>query len=112
VVLQGLRALVLDVNAEVFGVPATVQIPNGPPVETTIIWLDPTTEQAPGQGELRRAEQHKACAIKRSDLPAVPRGTVITIFEGGINYRWKVDSSVALPSDRHHVLVVPMDPAP
>jgi hypothetical protein len=110
-VLQGLRSVVRDVNFATFGVPATVQVPLGPPVATRVIWLQPTTEPR-GPRDFSRAEQRKVVAIRRDDLPAVPRDTVITIPEGGINYRWKVDGIEAVASDRHHVVVVPMAPAP
>lgn len=110
-VLQGLRELVLDVNAEVFGVPATVQIPSGPLVSTRVIWLEPTTEQR-GSGDFQRAERRRICAIQRDSVATVPRGTIITIPDGGVNYRWQVDSMDGVFSDRHHVTVVSIAPAP
>lgn len=79
---SALRGIVRDRNYTVHGVPATVEPPGGFSVPATIIWLSPTTEISPEGAVMRRAEAHRALAIRISECPGeLKRGTKFTIAE-------------------------------
>lgn len=92
---------------DAFGVAATVTIPDGDPVETTILWQPPITEEYPTGSEYRRATPRRRMAIPLSDVPTVPRGTVILAPEvsGEAAAEWSVDETERVDSDHHRVIV-------
>jgi len=102
--LAALRSLVREVNFGTHGVAATVD-----GVPTSIIWLTPVTEQTPGGADFGRNEARRSMAIRRDDVPAVPRGTVVAVTEHlqAAPSLWKVDSMDAVFSDHHRVVVLP-----
>lgn len=106
--LQGLRELVQDVNNDVYGVPASVTVPSGVPVPTTVIWLEPTTDNMPANGEFRRSEQRRLLSIRKDAVATVPRGTIVAVT--GESGTWRVDGVETIASDRHHVYVLPVAP--
>jgi hypothetical protein len=98
-----LRSRVREINFSVHGVPAVVA-----GVSTRIIWLTPAAEERP-PGDFSRAEPRRSMAIRRDDVPAVPRGTLVAVTEHLLDAptHWKVDSMDAVFSDHHRVVVVP-----
>lgn len=109
--LAGLRSLVREVNFQTHGVPAVVTPPDADPVSTRIIWLTPTTESLPTGNEIRRADSRRVMAIRRDDVPTVPRGTVIEVTEHLLTSpaTWKTDAMENVFSDHHRVVVVPYE---
>ena len=101
--LAALRSLVREVNFGTHGVDAVVD-----GVATRIIWLTPVTEPTPG-GDFARSEARRSMAIRRDDVPAVPRDATIAVTEHllAAPSLWKVDSMEAVFSDHHRVVVVP-----
>lgn len=106
--LAPLRSLVREINFDAHGISAVVTIPGGSPVTTNIIWLTPTTELRPA-GDFGRSEPHRSLAIRRDDVPAVPRGTTIAVTEHlqTSPSQWVVDGMDAIFHDHHRVMVVP-----
>ena len=102
--LEGLRAIVRDVNFATLGVPAFVA-----GVSTRIIWLTPNTENTPAGNDLTRAEPRRRMAIRRDEVPAVPRGTLVSVNEPlqTTPVIWRVDSMESVQPDHHRVVVVP-----
>jgi len=109
--LAGLRSLVREVNFGTHGIPAVVTPPDADPVETRIIWLSPTTDSPPTGNEVRRADARRVMAIRRDDVPAVPRGTVIEVTEHLLTdpALWKSDAMEEVFSDHHRVVVLPYE---
>jgi len=106
--LASLRSLVREVNFATHGVPAVVTIPLGAPVSTRIIWLSPTTAPTP-EGEFGRNEARRSMAIRRDEVPLVPRETVVAVTEHlqSEPTAWVVDGMDAIFHDHHRVVVVP-----
>lgn len=94
---------------DAFGLAATVSPPGEPSVETTALWLPPVTVEAPSGSDFRRAEQKRVLALPLSGLPAVPRGTTVTVaeYEGAMPVDWKVDEAERVDFDHFRLLVVP-----
>lgn len=91
-----------------FGVPATVTRPGLAPITTTVAWVNDQTDGMPGGMDLQRSEHLKLMAISLSDVPTVPKKTVIVAPEikGGANKNWQVDSTVGRKFDEVRVLVL------
>lgn len=104
-----LRTLTLDTNFSIFGVDATVRPLDGPTVSARLIWMTDTTEDSPGGTQFPRKEGRRAVALRRSEVAAMPRGTVITAPEatGGEARTWKIDGPVVLEAEHWRVFVVP-----
>jgi hypothetical protein len=102
--LAGLRSLVREVNFTTHGVPAIV---GG--VQTRIIWLTPITEERPGGADFNRADPRRVLAIRRDDVPAVPRGTSVAVTEHTQEAPsvWTVDAMDQVFPDHYRVTVVP-----
>jgi hypothetical protein len=98
----------MGVVMDAFGVPATVTTPGGAPVETTVAWVPPLTEEFPPASALQRKEPVKVLALRRDAVDAAPRGTLIAAPEelGGTVVTWRVDSPQQVESDCLRVVVV------
>lgn len=105
--LAALRSTLRKVQFSTFGVAASVRVPGQPAVSTTIIWLTPISDDKPLGSGLPRREIQRAVAIRRDDVPSVPRGTVITVAEhlADASGNWVVDSLDAIFEDHHRVTV-------
>lgn len=105
--LGDLRALVRDVNHAVHGTPATVTVQGLEPVSTTAIWLTTTPEDRPDGALFSRVDPFRTLALKRSEVPTVPVGTVIDIPEsdGGTVESWVVDGLERQEADHNRVIV-------
>jgi hypothetical protein len=101
----------IDAALAAFGLPAVVTVPAGLPVETEAFWLAPSTEQVPAGTDFRRAEMQRVLVLPLTDVPQVPRGTIVNIapFQGGAPADWEVDSFERLDSDHYRVVVVPYE---
>lgn len=105
-----LRALVLDINLTTHGVPATVTrpFPDDTPIVTRGIWLTWDTDAPPTGTEFQRREPRKVLALRRLDVPTVPRGTVILAPQKGGDtvQAWRVDGTETVFADHVRVIVV------
>jgi hypothetical protein len=108
--LGGLRALVRDLNFQAHGVPATVIPPDEEPIQTRVVWLTPSTEIVPAGSDARRAEARRTMGIRRDEVPAVPRGTLVDVTEHGQTApdEWRVDAMEKVEADHFRVVVVPV----
>ena len=104
-----LKAQVREVNFTLHGVPAVVTPVGDGPVDTRVIWLAAVSEVRPSGADFARSETRRILAIRRDDVPAVPRGSTISVTEHLQEEPdlWKVDSTEATFSDHHRVVVVP-----
>jgi hypothetical protein len=91
-----------------FGVPATVTVPSEDPVTTRALWLPPVTEVYPTGQDYRGAASRRMLALPISDVPEVPRGTVIAAPEqrGGSIVNWTVDETLRIDPDHHRLVVL------
>lgn len=109
--LGPLRALVLDVNFEAHGVAATVTrpAPNNIPIATRVIWVTPVTVGVPSDMDFQRNEPLRIIALKRSDVPTVPKGTLIDAppKAGDASQLWRVDAFDREEADHKRVIVIP-----
>src|SRR5690242_9705076 len=111
-----LRALALDVNFSVHGLPATLELATGDRVTTRVIWLTPESDAMPvdeargrwAQDTLQRRDPIRILAVRRSDVPRVPRGSVVRVAEsgGGPIRKWTVDGHERTEADHHRVTVL------
>src|SRR3990167_3916030 len=108
--VAALRALVRDVNFATHGVAATVTrpAPDDAPITTTVIWLVPVADQAPGGAEMGRMDHRRVLAVRRDEVPTVPRGTRISAAElpDGTVLDWIVDGTDRVEPGHVIVLVV------
>jgi len=99
----------LDPIFDAFSVPATVRPPGADSIETSGVWVTSTTEGRPGYGDLQRREMVRVLALKRAEVPSVPKGTAILAPEtaDGDVLRWRVDGFEVVEADCLRVVVVP-----
>lgn len=90
-----------------FGLAAVVTLPDGEPVATRAMWLPSDTVNRPAGSDYRRAEVRRVLALPSDDVPQVPRGTVVSVPEGGGSADWSVDEAERIDFDHHRVVVVP-----
>jgi len=92
-----------------FGLPATVTRPHEPAITTTVAWVPPLTEEHPsGATAARRRESRKVLAVRRDQVPTVPRGTVIVAPEelDGTDETWRVDGVEHEEHDHYRLVVL------
>lgn len=107
--LEGLRDLVLDLNFEVQGVAVIVTPPNALAVSTRGIWVTLITEAFPTGFEVQRKMAPRVLALRRDAVPAVPRGTLVTVpaaTPAALEEVWRVDGMERADSDHWRVVVV------
>lgn len=106
--LGPLRTLALDIQFSTHGVAATVTrpAPDDTPIATTVIWLTPATDD--GGQDLSRREPRRILALKRADVPTVPRKTLITApaKAGEADTTWRVDQIELVEVDQVRVVVI------
>jgi hypothetical protein len=104
------RAMVVDLNFATLGVAATVTrpAPDDTPIETTAIWVTPTTQDVPGRPEYQRRDPIRVMALKHVDVPTVPKGTRIEAAErdGEDARTWRVDAVERVEADHVRVIVM------
>jgi hypothetical protein len=107
--IGALHGLVRNINFAAFGVAATVTVPGDPPIATKVIWLTAVNELRPDGSQFPRTESRRGMAIRRDEVPLLPRGTKIEVAEHLLTApgTWIVDGSEATFSDHHRVVVVP-----
>lgn len=94
-------------NLLVHGVPATVTIPGGDPVMTRLLWTR-SSIGAPAELEIQQIEARRVAVLPKIDVPAVPRGTLISAPEtqGGTNRLWRVDAPDQIHEPELHRFIV------
>ena len=96
-----------------FGVPATVTrpVPEDEPLEATGVWVSEDAMEMPGNSALRRREQIRVMAFRRSEVATIPTGTLVVAPEllGGDERTWRVDSYAGGDSEVHRVYLVPVE---
>lgn len=105
----GLRTLALETNFAVHGFDVTVERPNEDEIETRGIWLVPISEALSAGMDFQRREPIRVIALRRDEVPTVPRGTRITAPEkiGDTDSKvWIVDGFERQEADHHRVIVV------
>lgn len=109
--VSALRELVRDVEFGVHGVAAVVTPPSAAPVATLVIWMTDTSEAVPVGSGFTRKEPRRILAIRRDEVPAVPRGTIVEVAEHTQTSPaiWRVDAMESVFPDHHRVVVVPYD---
>lgn len=109
--LGALRLLTRDLNFDGHGLPATVQIPDGEPVETRVIWCVPPLEEVPLGTTFSRADPQRVLAIRTDEVPTVPLKTTVLVapMYGADVQRWIVDGFDRVELDHTRVIVV-VDP--
>jgi hypothetical protein len=108
--LGPLRTLVRDVSFDTLGVDATVTrpYPDDAAIPTRIVWIRPAAEDAPFGGDIQRRTARRVLALRRDEVPTVPRGTVITAPdpEGGAARQWRVEGPDRVDTATVRVIVV------
>jgi hypothetical protein len=112
----------IDVAMDAFSLGATVTPPGGPAVEVRAFWLPSRPAEVPNGSEIRRVEPQRVLVLPlvglldglAVTLPAVPRGTIVSIpeFLGADVADWKVDSAERLDFDHFRAIVVPVEATP
>lgn len=82
--------------------------PDDTPIAASVLWVTPTTDDAPGGTDFHRREPHEVAAIRKSDVPTMPRRTrIVAVRHPGESARtWSVDRVVVDEPDLWRVLVV------
>ena len=85
--------------------------PDDTPIQAAVLWVTPTTDDAPVGVEFHRREPHEVAAIRKADVPTMPRRTAIVAarFPGQAARTWIVDRVVVDEPDLWRVLVAPGD---
>jgi hypothetical protein len=107
--IDGWRALVRDVTFDAFPIPAIVTPPGESPITTTAVWLPSLVEDMPVGRDFNRREPRRVMALRRDEVPDVPRGTVIVAVGeiGGDARNWQIDSIESTEPGHHRVIVIP-----
>ena len=95
---------------DVFGLPATVTLPGEEPVATRAIWLSPVALETSGV-IVSSDRPQRALVLPRSDVPSVPRGTLVEMAEedGGDVLTWAVEAVLGATQDEIRVVVIAGD---
>lgn len=102
-----LRALALEVNLQVHGVPVTITPPGEAAIEARGIWLRPDI-YAPGGTDAGHRSPLRVLALRRSDIATVLERTEILAPElaGDTAVLWVVDSVDRQDADHVRVTVI------
>lgn len=100
---------------DAFGVAARVTrpAPDDDPIETTVVWLEPSPDLNPVGSDFQRRDPIHILALNKDEVPTVPRGTQIVAVErdGTDEKTWKVDGPLQNDPDHHKVIVIQVDDA-
>lgn len=96
-----------------FAVAVTVTrpAPDNTPIATSGIWLTPLAETFPHGTDFQRRDPRRVMALRRSAVPTLPRGTVVSAPEvlSGANKTWRVDGFEQSADAEHWRAVVVLD---
>lgn len=95
-----------------FGLAADVTTPDAEsPITTTVVWSSVETDDVPGGSAFQRREPLRVAGLKRSEVPTVPRGTLIVAPEvlGGAVKTWRVDGTDRVDVDMVRVIVMQVE---
>lgn len=101
----------LDPLFEAFGVSAAVTLPEAADaIPATGVWVQVVPDQFPVGRDLQRREPRKVLALRRAEVPTLPRGTLIVAvpFGGEAPRTWKVDGIDHTEADEWRAIVVPV----
>lgn len=106
--ISAVRAVALEANFAAHGIDVSVQLPNEEPVDAVGIWLTPINEDMPTSAPFSGQRPNRVIALRRSEVPSLPRGARITAPEqsGGDSRVWFVDGVERDEADHHRVHVV------
>jgi hypothetical protein len=111
--LGPLRALALELNFSAHGVLAVVTrpAPYNDSIVTRCIWLTTETPGVPASTDFQRGDPRRVLVLRRTDVPAVPRNTVINAPEkaGDADQNWRVDGIDRIEADQIRVIVVAVE---
>jgi len=94
---------------DAFGLAASVTVPGGAAVSTTVFWLPPDTVRTPTGSKQQRAEPLRVLVIPLAGLSSIPRATAIAVapYSGASSADWVVDEVAEVEDDHYRVTVVP-----
>lgn len=98
---------------DAFSVPAVVTpqfgFGLGDPITTKVIWITPLPEDQPVGRDYTAREPRRVMALRRDEVPDVPRGTLIAAAEtiGGVSRDWQIDGVESTDVDHFRVFVIP-----
>lgn len=111
--LDGVWSVALDALYGVGALDAVVTrpAPDDTPIATSVLWVTPTTDDAPQGQAFRRREPVKIAALRKADVPTLPHGTQIVAaeVEGGPERTWRVDRIAVSEPDLWRAVVVAAD---
>lgn len=92
-----------------FGVDATVTRPGQDAIDTSVVWVNQTTDGVPLGAALQMADPKRLLVVRRDHVPTLPLGTVIQApeIDGDDIKVWKVDTIVHYEPDLIRALVIP-----
>ena len=98
----------MESHIRAFGLPVTVTLPYADDIVTRGIWLTPRTEEIPSGGGVQKTNARHVLALRRDEVPSVPRGTIIVAPEqaGGADQTWRVDGVESIEGDHYRVSLV------
>jgi hypothetical protein len=98
----------MDPIIQAFGLSVTVTPPSEATIETHGVWLAPITEEIPLGAEFQRTNARRILALRRDEVPTVPRGTIIIAPEkaGDTYQKWRVEGVEVIDADYHSVSVI------
>ena len=107
--IGSIREWVTETTFGAIGIPGTVTLEGATPIDVTVLWLQTETSEAPMGADVPRRDLMRSLAIRRAEVPNVPRGTLITVAERAelAAREWKVDSFLEGTAEHHRVLVRP-----
>lgn len=102
-----LRLLATGVAFATMGVDATVTPVGGVAVGTKVVWLQASDETMPVGHDLARREPRRLLAVPVSDVPDLPRGSMIVAVPAGgtVARTWKVESIDRAEADQWRAIV-------
>lgn len=102
------RSTALDALYGSLGIPMSVTPVNGSLANVTGIWRTPTPTDLPTT-DLRRRDRHRAISFRRSEVPTLTLGALVTAQEIGADAatNWKVDGFERVTAEQWFATVVP-----
>lgn len=85
--------------------------PDDTPIQASVLWVTSTTDDAPNGVDFHRREPNEVAAIRKSEVPTMPRRTRIVAERtpGAGAQLWIVERVVVDEPDLWRVLVVPAE---
>ncbi len=110
--IGALRDLIAEKDTDIFGVTATVTLKYEEPIVTTGIWSAPDVDDRPVGGEFERLAPKRIMSFAKSDVPTIPRGTIVEApgQDGDPTVKtWEVDATDTSLTMHWRVVLVEVD---